>query len=57
MRAWDEGLDFRGLVRSDPEIAARVDLDDVFDLSVYTRHVAEVFERIPGRDVPEEAHA
>ena len=25
MRAWDEGLDFRGLVRSDPQIASRVD--------------------------------
>jgi adenylosuccinate lyase len=57
MRAWDEGLDFRGLVRSDPEIASRVDLDEVFDLSVYTRHVEAVFERLPGRDVPEGAHA
>jgi adenylosuccinate lyase len=45
MRAWDEGLDFRQLVRSDQEIAARVDLDGVFDLGAYTRHVDTVFER------------
>src|SRR6188474_1239366 len=32
MRAWDEGLDFRALARSDAEIAARLDLAAVFDL-------------------------
>ena len=46
MRAWDEGLDFRGLVRADAEIAARVDLDEVFDLGAYTRHVDVVFGRV-----------
>jgi adenylosuccinate lyase len=45
MRAWDEGLDFRSLVRSDQEISARVDPSEVFDLSAYTRHVDAVFER------------
>jgi adenylosuccinate lyase len=45
MRAWDEGLDFRLLVRGDAEIATRVDLDDVFELGAYTRHVDAVFER------------
>ena len=46
MRAWDEGLDFPELVRADPELAARIDLDPVFDPSVYTRHVDTVFERL-----------
>ena len=46
MRAWDEGLDFRALVHADAEIAARVDLDGVFDLGAYTRHVDAVFERL-----------
>src|SRR5438309_3382260 len=46
MRAWDEGLDFRELVRADEEIAGRVDLDAVFDLSTYTRHVDAVFDRL-----------
>jgi adenylosuccinate lyase len=46
MRAWDEELDFRELVRSDDEIASRVDLDTVFDLGAYTRHVDTVFARL-----------
>jgi adenylosuccinate lyase len=46
MRAWDDGLDFRELCRADDEVAPRVDLDAVFDLSAYTRHVDTVFERL-----------
>jgi adenylosuccinate lyase len=46
MRAWDEELEFPALVRADPEVAARVDLDAVFDLAAYTRHVDVVFERL-----------
>jgi adenylosuccinate lyase len=46
MRAWDEELDFRELVRGDDEIASRIQLDEVFDLGVYTRHVDTVFERL-----------
>ena len=46
MRAWDEELDFRELVRRDDEIASRVDLDSVFDLAAYTRHVDTVFARL-----------
>ena len=57
MRAWDEGLDFRGLVRSDPQITSRVSLDDVFDLGAYTKHVDAVFTRVPARLVREEVGA
>jgi len=46
MRAWDEGLDFRGLARSDAEVAARVDLDEVFDERAFIRHVDVVFGRL-----------
>jgi adenylosuccinate lyase len=46
MRAWDEELDFRELARGDEEIASRIDLDAVFDLGVYTRHVDTIFERL-----------
>jgi adenylosuccinate lyase len=46
MRAWDEELDFRELVRRDDEIAARIDLDSAFDLGAYTRHVDTVFARL-----------
>jgi len=46
LRAWDEGLDFRELVRGDAVIAGRVDLGEVFDLATYTRHVDAVFQRL-----------
>jgi adenylosuccinate lyase len=46
MRAWEEERDFPALVRADEELAALVDLDAVFDLAAYTRHVDTVFERL-----------
>src|SRR3954463_1421747 len=49
MRAWEEELDFAELVRADPEVTAVLDasqLDDVFDLGAYTRHVDTIFDRL-----------
>jgi adenylosuccinate lyase len=46
LRAWDEEQDFSELVRADRELAGRVDLDAVFELNAYTRHVDTVFERL-----------
>jgi adenylosuccinate lyase len=46
MRSWEEARDFRELVRADAEIASRVDLEAVFDLTAFTRHVDTVFERL-----------
>jgi len=46
MRAWEEEADFVELVRADPELAAGVDLDSVFDLDATVRHVDTVFERL-----------
>ena len=46
MRAWEEGIDFRELVRGDADLAAAVDLDRVFTLGAYTAHVDTVFERL-----------
>jgi len=46
MRAWDEGLDFRNLVRSDAEVAGRVDVGEIFDIGAFTRHVDVVFARL-----------
>jgi adenylosuccinate lyase len=54
MRAWDEELDFRELARADEEIAGRIDLDAVFDLDAYTRHVDTIFSRLPSLAVKEE---
>ena len=46
LRAHEEEQDFRELVRADEEIASRVDLDAIFDLGWYIRHVDAVFERL-----------
>jgi adenylosuccinate lyase len=46
LRAHEEEQDFRELVEADDEIAGRVDLDAIFDLGWYTRHVDAVFERL-----------
>ena len=46
MRAWQEEQDFRELVRTDAELAGRLDLDEVFSLAPYTRNVDTVFERL-----------
>jgi adenylosuccinate lyase len=46
MHAWEEETDFRRLVRADPEIASRVDLEPVFDLAATVRHVDIVFDRL-----------
>jgi adenylosuccinate lyase len=46
MEAWDADRDFRTLVAADPIVAERIDLDGVFDLSAYTRHVDVVFDRL-----------
>jgi adenylosuccinate lyase len=54
MRAWDEELDFRELARGDDEIASRIALDAVFDLSAYTQHVDTVFSRLNSIAVKEE---
>ena len=57
MRAWEEERSFRDIVAADPEIAARVDLDAVFDLTAYTRHVDTVFDRLHALADKEKAHA
>jgi adenylosuccinate lyase len=46
LRAHEEEQDVRELVRADEQIAGRVDLDRIFDLGWYTRHVDVVFERL-----------
>ncbi len=46
MRAWEDESDFAELVRGDPEIAGRVDLEAVFDLEATVRHVDTVFDRL-----------
>ena len=47
MEAWDGRRDFRELVAADADISGRIDLDAVFDLGAYSRHVDEVLARLP----------
>jgi adenylosuccinate lyase len=49
LRAWDDELDFRALVESDPEIAATLDssaIEEAFDLRDSLRHLDVLFERL-----------
>jgi adenylosuccinate lyase len=55
LRAHEQEQDFRELVCGDEEIAGRVDLDRIFDLGWYTRHVDIVFERLGDLARKEEA--
>jgi adenylosuccinate lyase len=57
MRAWDEGLDFRELVRADAALAGRVDLEAVFDLGAFVRYEDVVFQRLDALRHEEGVHA
>jgi adenylosuccinate lyase len=51
MRAWNEGLNFRELVMTDPEITSRVPqgkLAAAFELKRQLRNVDKIFERVFG---------
>ena len=66
-RSWDEGRDFRELLRSDPTVAAYMtsaELERLFDYGYYTRYVDDTFRRLgllpatmAGEFVPEPATA
>ena len=49
MRSWDEGEDFRTLLKTDPQATEHLtaaELDDLFDYGYYTRYVDDNFRRI-----------
>ena len=49
MKTWDEDASFQGLVKSDPEVASYMsmeDLDALFDYSYYGKYVDDVFQRL-----------
>ena len=51
MRVWDEGKDFRDLVKSDSDIRARLSveaIERVFSLDHYLRNVGKVYQRVFG---------
>jgi len=51
MKVWQEGADFRALLKADPEVSAALTaaaIDELFDLSHHTRHVDTIFRRVFG---------
>ncbi len=49
MRAWGEGVSFKALVLSEPEITGRLDnatLLRLFDIAAHTQHVDTIFARL-----------
>ena len=51
MRAWEEGADFFGLLKSDSEVSARLTpaaLEACFDLSYHMKQVDQIFGRVFG---------
>src|SRR5262245_87484 len=53
IKSWDEGLDFRQLVSSDPEISDHLTEEEIakaFDLKESLRNVGRIFERVFGKE-------
>lgn len=49
LKSWDEGLDFRELVKQDPDISAALTADRIdraFDVRTYLKNVDRIFERV-----------
>ncbi len=49
MESWNEGSDFRDLVRQEPMVTDALpsaELEPLFDYQYYVRHVDEIFERV-----------
>ena len=51
MRSWQEGLEFKDLLLSDPEVNSRIkpeDLDDAFQIGHFLKKVDFIFDRVFG---------
>ncbi|QQS45743.1 MAG: adenylosuccinate lyase [Acidobacteriota bacterium] len=49
LKSWDEGLDFRELVKQDPDISGTLapeTIDRAFDVGAYLKNVDRIFERV-----------
>lgn len=53
LKAWDEGLDFRTLVRTDPDIRktlSAAEIEECFSLRSYLEKIDFIFERVLGHE-------
>jgi adenylosuccinate lyase len=49
LKSWDEGLDFRELVKQDPDIASKLSperIEKVFDVRARLKNVDRIFNRV-----------
>ena len=49
MKSWDDGSDFRELLREEPDVRSHVskaDLESIFDYKDYMRYVDNSFDRL-----------
>jgi adenylosuccinate lyase len=49
MRGWDQGEDFRDLLKADPDARSHLspeEMDRIFDYSYYTRYINDIFQRV-----------
>jgi len=52
MRAWQDNLDFQGLLEADPDVTKKLKPAEIaacFDLAYHTRRVDEIFKRVFGK--------
>ncbi len=52
MRSWDEGLDFRELIKQDADIASKLSpqqIEKAFDVKTQFKNVDKIFERVFGK--------
>ena len=51
MRVWEQGADFLTELKADPEVMAKMSVDEIedkFDLAYHTKHVTTIFTRVFG---------
>ena len=49
MKSWEDELDFRDLIKTDPVVSTKgssQELDDLFDYSFYLVHVDHIYTRV-----------
>ncbi len=53
MRVWEEGADYRALLRADPDVSHLLDpgeIEEAFDIAYHLKHVDTIFRRVFGAD-------
>ena len=51
MRVWEEGADYRALLRADPDVSRLLtpeEIDEAFDIGYHLKHVDTIFRRVFG---------